>query len=37
MTEAITENRELLERHAQKDYPTSELASILLEIDDTEA
>lgn len=32
MTEEIEQRRELLERHAEKDLPTSDLAEALLEI-----
>jgi len=34
MTDVIEENRHLLERHTQRDLPTSELAEILLEVND---
>lgn len=34
MTDAVNENRDLLERHAEKDMPTSDLAAALLELAD---
>lgn len=37
MTEVVRENRELLERHAEKDMPTSPIAEALLEVADSEA
>jgi len=37
MTEAVERNRDLLERHAEKDLPTSDLAAALLDVvDETE-
>lgn len=32
MTEVVEENRELIERHIEKDGPASDLAEILLEV-----
>lgn len=37
MTDAVDQNHDLLERHAEKDMPTSDLAAALLELDDETA
>lgn len=34
MTEAVEQHRDKLERHAEKDLPTADLAAALLEIAD---
>jgi len=36
MTQAVEERRDLLERHAEKDLPTSDLAAALLEVANSE-
>jgi DNA-directed RNA polymerase specialized sigma24 family protein len=36
VTDLPTEYRELFERHAKKELPTSEIAEILLEVTETE-
>jgi hypothetical protein len=36
MTEVVEENRDLIERHIEKNGPASDLAEILLEVADSE-
>ena len=35
MTEVVEQNKDLLERHAEKNLPTSELADALIEVADS--
>lgn len=37
VTDVLTENRYLYERHIEKDGPATELAELLLELEDSEA